>query len=233
MTGFNRYKQLLSFYAGHWTILNLITFLGALPLIISISFSILSSSILILIPSCLISGMILGPFLSALVDSIQRGLREDTNNRWENYKKGFKQNLFCSIIPGAVLGLLMGVYCFLFYMVIYTEAITLTPGTIALLFFSIILFLNFENLFWPQLVLFKQPFIMTISNIILFSSKYLWRVLLIVLLEMAYIAFFVVFAPITLVVVPFLGIWYYVFFSQFLLYDKLNFELKIESRYGI
>lgn len=44
MTGFNRYKQLLSFYAGHWTILNLIMTLGALPLIFGITFSILCRS---------------------------------------------------------------------------------------------------------------------------------------------------------------------------------------------
>lgn len=233
MTGFNRYKQLLSFFSGHWTILNIITFFAALPLMISITLSILSSSILILIPSCFISGMILGPFLAALADSIQRGLREDTNNRWQNYKKGLRQNIFCSLIPGAILGLFIGVYSFLFYMVVYTDAITLSPATIALILFSIILVLNFQNLYWPQLVLFNQPFKMTFLNILLFSSKYLWKVLGIVLLEMIYIAFFIIFAPVTLIVVPFLGIWYFIFFSQFLLYDKLNLELEIEKRYNL
>ncbi len=231
MTGFNRYKQLLSFYAGHWVKLGMITFVAALPLISSITFSILSSSILLLIPLCLVSGMILGPFIAALVDSVQRGLRDDTGMRWDNYKKGLRQNVSCSLIPGALLGLVAGVYSFLFYMVFYTDALSLTPATTALLLFSAVLILNFQNLYWPQLVLFSQPFKMTLSNIILFTAKYLWKVLLVVVLELLFIGFFVIFAPFTLIFLPFLGIWFFVFFSQFMLYDKLNEELEIEKRF--
>lgn len=34
MEGFQRYKQLLSFYAGRWVKVNLLTTLGALPLVL-------------------------------------------------------------------------------------------------------------------------------------------------------------------------------------------------------
>lgn len=56
MEGFGRYKQLLSFYAGRWVKVNLLTVLGALPLALGIAFAILTSSILVLIPAGLVGG---------------------------------------------------------------------------------------------------------------------------------------------------------------------------------
>lgn len=38
MEGFQRYKQLLSFYAGRWVKVNLLTTLGALPLVLGVTF---------------------------------------------------------------------------------------------------------------------------------------------------------------------------------------------------
>lgn len=229
MTGLNRYKQLLSFFAGHWVKLNLITLFGSIPLITAIFYGIATKSLLITISGSFIGGMIFGPFYAALVDSIQRALREDTNNRWRNYKKGFSQNIRCSLLPGGILGLFMGVYSFLFYLIVYTDTIILTLGTSALIIFSSIIFLTFENLYWPQLVLFNQPFKTTLINIILFTSKYLWKMLLIAAIELVYTAFFITFAPYTLILVPFLFLWYIVFLSQFMIYDKLDHELHIEE----
>ena len=76
MEGFQRYKQLLFFYAGRWVKVNLLTTLGAFPLVLGITFSVLSSSVLVLIPASLVGGAIFGPFLAALYDSIFRGLRD-------------------------------------------------------------------------------------------------------------------------------------------------------------
>ena len=76
MQGFGRYKQLLSFYAGRWVKVNLLTVLGALPLAAGIAAAILTSSILVLIPASLVGGAVFGPFLAALYDSLFRGLRD-------------------------------------------------------------------------------------------------------------------------------------------------------------
>lgn len=231
MTGFNRYKQLLSFFAGHWTVLNILTFFSAIPLILGITFSILSTSLLLLLPTSFLGGLILGPFLAALVDSIQRSLREDTGLRWENYKKGLSQNWKCSFIPGGITGIIIGIYIFLFYLIIYENALTLSFFSIILIFISMILFLIIENLYWPQLVLFAQPLRITLTNILLFTCKYLWKMFGIAILQILYISFIVIFAPYTFFLLPFLGIWYYIFFSQFLIYEKFNEELQIESKF--
>ena len=110
--GFNRYKQLLSRHAFSWIKLNLLTVAGALPLAAGIGYAILSSSILVLIPLSIVGGMIWGPFLAGLYDGILRGLRDAPESWWTAWRKSLRQNGRESLLPGAVLGLLIGMYAF-------------------------------------------------------------------------------------------------------------------------
>lgn len=231
MTGFNRYKQLLSFYSGHWFKLGFITFVSIIPLIIAIAFSILSSSLLVLLIASPISGAIMGPFLSGLVDSVMRGLRDDTGMRWTNYKKALRQNWIGSLIPGAILGLAIGVYSFIVFLITSDLMPAPTKGFYILLLLAVFLFLLFENLYWPQFVLFSQPLKQTLINTLLFSSKYLWKVLFIIAIEIVYLFLLTIFAPISLILLPFLGIWYPIFLLNYSLYEKLNLELGIEDKF--
>ena len=97
--------------------------------------------------------------------------------------------------------------------------------------FSILLLVIINTLYWPQLVLFNQTAINRMRNILLFTAKYLWRVLGASLLQLVYFAIIILFAPWTLILVPLLGVWYIIFLSQFILYDGLNRELRIEEQF--
>lgn len=228
-TGFNRYKQLLSLYAFHWIKLNLLTLIGAVPLVVGISYAILSSSVLVLIPCSILGGMISGPFLAGLYDGILRGLRDAQENRWAAYRKSWRQNWRDSLFPGAILGLLLGMYSFMAALFWWTDS-PQTTGTILLYLFSGLLFLLLNTLYWPQLVLFRQTLPNRLRNIILFTVKYLWRVLGVCLLQLVYCLIFILFAPWTLLLLPLLGFWYIIYLSLFLLYDRLNQELHIEEQ---
>ncbi|MCR5640698.1 MAG: hypothetical protein K6G04_05010 [Lachnospiraceae bacterium] len=231
MVGFRRYKQLLSFHTGHWVKLGMLTFLGGLPLMLGITYAILSSSSLVALVAGVLGGIILGPFVAAHIDSLYRAMRDDSGMRWAGYRKGFRQNWKDSLLPGGLLGLFISTSVWLLYMSIYTDAFPLSHGTLVLLFVALGVFLIVSDLFWPQLVLFRQPLLQTIRNILLFTSKYLWMMGKICLLQILFLAFHLVFAPYTLVFLPFFSIWYFLFFSQFLLYDALNEELQIEEKY--
>lgn len=50
LTGFNRYRQLLSFYTLRWMKMNLLTIAGCLPLAAGIVFALLTSSVAMMIP---------------------------------------------------------------------------------------------------------------------------------------------------------------------------------------
>ena len=100
MTGFYRYRQLLSLYTFGWMKVNLITVAATVPLAAGILFSVLSSSLLLLIPLSLTGGLILGPFLACMVDAILRGMRDAPGHWWRSFRKSFRQNLTDSLLPG-------------------------------------------------------------------------------------------------------------------------------------
>ena len=85
MTGFYRYRQLLSMYTFGWMKVNLITVAGSIPLAAGITLSILSSSLLLLIPLSILGGMILGPFLASMFDAILRGMRDAPGHWWRSF----------------------------------------------------------------------------------------------------------------------------------------------------
>lgn len=230
--GFNRYKQLLSRHAFSWIKLNLLTVLGALPLAAGIGYAILSSSILVLIPLSILGGMIWGPFLAGLYDGILRGLRDAPESWWTAWRRSLRQNGRESLLPGAVLGLLIGMYAFMAAL-FWWSAAPQTLGTIALYLFSGALILLLNTLYWPQLVLFRQTTLNRMRNIILFTAKYFWRMAGVTLLQLVYCLVYVLLAPWTLLLIPFLGLWYIVFLSQFLIYDPLNKELDIEETFRL
>lgn len=230
--GFNRYKQLLSQHAFSWIKLNLLTVLGALPLAAGIGYAILSSSILVLIPLSILGGMIWGPFLAGLYDGILRGLRDAPESWWTAWRKSWRQNGRESLLPGAVFGLLVGMYAFMAALFWWSEA-PQTPGTIALYLFSGALFLLLNTLYWPQLVLFRQTTLNRMRNIILFTAKYFWRMAGVTLLQLVYCLIYVLLAPWTLLLVPLLGPWYITFLSQFLIYEQMDQELRIEEKFPV
>ena len=62
-SGFARYRQLLSLYGGGWWKGNLLALAGALPLAAGITYAVLSSSLLVLLP-CSLVGALAGTVLA-------------------------------------------------------------------------------------------------------------------------------------------------------------------------
>lgn len=228
--GFNRYKQLLSQHTFSWIKLNLLTVLGALPLAAGIGYAILSSSILVLIPVSILGGMIWGPFLAGLYDGILRGLRDAPESWWTAWRRSLRQNGQESLLPGGVLGLLIGMYAFMAAL-FWWSAAPQTMGTIVLYLFSGALFFLLNTLYWPQLVLFRQTTLNRMRNIILFTAKYFWRMAGVTLLQLVYCLVYVLLAPWTVLLIPILGLWYITFLSQFFIYEQMDQELGIEEKF--
>ena len=88
-----------------------------------------------------------------------------------------------------------------------------------------------HTLYWPQLVLFRQRASIRLRNCLLFCAKYPRRVLGVGILQLGYLAVFVLFAPWTLLLLPILGVWYILFLSQFLIYEQLDEVFEIEERF--
>jgi len=226
-TGFNRYRQLLGDRFGAWWKINLLTLLGFAPLAAGIFYAVNASSILVLIPCSLAGGLIAGPFLSGLYDAILRGMRDDFQNWWKAYRRAWRQNWRGSLVPGALFGLMLGLFAFM-GMLFWWAQTPPTGGTVAVYFSAMLLTLILQTLYWPQLVLFEQKPVVRLRNCVLFCIRYFWHVLGAGLMQLAYWAVYVLFAPWTLILLPIIGIWYILFLTLHLLYRDMNEAFHIE-----
>lgn len=227
-TGFNRYKQLLSERSGGWLKMNLITCIGAAPLVFLISVSVAATSVLLLIPLSFIGGMIFGPFMSCLFDSILRGLRDDPDSWWEEYKRGWRQNWRTSLIPGGFFGLLAGFYTFMGFMM-YWRTAPLSRSVIVMYFLSAFVVLSVHTVLWSLLVLFDQTPKNRIINIVSYIGGHLRKVVRSTLFQLIFIVLAVLFAPWSLFLIPFLG-WYVRFVTLFIIYDSFDEFFSIEEQ---
>lgn len=230
-TGFLRYRQVLSVRFGQWWKINLLTLVGFAPLAAGIIYAIASTSLLVLLPCSILGGMISGPFLAGMYDAILRGLRDEPRPWWDCYKRSWRQNWRGSLIPGALLGLMLGLYAFM-GMLFWVSEVPPSLGTVALYLFAVLLALVVSTLYWPQLVLFNQKSSIRLRNCLLFCIQDFWRVMGVGLLQMAYWGLYVLFAPWTLILLPVIGVWYILFLSQFLIYEQMDGAFRIESRYS-
>lgn len=230
-TGFNRYRQLLSSCFGTWWRVNLLTLAGFTPLAAGIFYAVASTSLLLLLPCSLLGGAIAGPFLAGLYDAVLRGLRDDPRPWWDCYRRAWWQNWKGSLLPGALLGLALGVFAFMAMLFWVAERAPSAP-TVAMYFLALLIVLILNTLYWPQLVLFRQRASIRLRNCLLFCARVFWRVLGVGLLQLVYWAVFVLFAPWTLFLLPFLGVWYILFLSQFLLYRQMDDAYQIEAQCG-
>lgn len=231
-TGFNRYKQLMSIRFGQWWKVNLLTLSGMAPLAGGIFYSIAASSVLALIPCSIVGGMIAGPFLAGLYDAVLRGMRDDPLPWKDAWLRSWKQNWKGSLVPGALMGLMAGLYAFMLMLLFWWSEAGPSLGTVVVYLVSLLLVLALASLYWPQLVLFEQSPVIRLKNCMLFCVKYFWRVMGAGLIQMAFIAVYVLFAPWSAALLLITGAWYVVFLAQFLIYDQLDDSLHIEERYS-
>ena len=229
-TGFYRYRQLLNTRFGRWWMVNFLTLIGFIPLAAGIVYAVGASSVLVLLPCSILGGMIAGPFLAGMYDALFRGFRDDPMPWKDAYVRSWKQNWKGSLVPGALLGLMLGLYAFMGMLFWWAETAP-SLGTVALYLCSLLLVLVVNSLYWPQLILFNQRTGIRLRNCMLFCIQYFWRVMGAGLLQLAYLALLVLFAPWSLLLLLVTGMWYILFLAQFLLYEQMDNAFHIEELY--
>lgn len=229
LTGRARYRELLGRDLSRFLIVNLLTILGFLPLTAGIAYAILSSSVLVLIPACIIGGLIAGPAMACMHDTILRSLRDAPGKLKENYSRALRQNWKQALLPGVIFSLMSGLYAFML-MLLWWAGTSPGFGTVALLAFGMVLFFMFFSVYWQLLVLFDQPQKQRILGCLLYLSKYFGKVFFCALQQMLYWAVLILFAPLSIALLPITGVWFILFIADFKLYDTMNEMFEIETR---
>ena len=227
--GFKRYAQVLERDWKRFFLVDLLTLACLIPFAAAVVIAVLTSSLVVLIPGCIFGGVIAGPGLACMYDCILRSLRDNRDDWWYNYKKAFRQNLGASLLPGVVLCLFLGFVVFAGAMMWWSE-LPITAGTVAIMAFSLLIVTTVYSIWWPQIVLFSQTPKIQLKNCILFTLQNFWRTLGVATLQLIWWVIMGLFMPWTAFTVPFLGVWYILYVSQFFLYDRLNEAFRIEEQ---
>jgi hypothetical protein len=228
LTGVDRYQEVLGRDWKRFFFSGLGAVLGFAPFATGCAFAVLSQSILILLPACVVGGAIAGPFLACLYDTMLRALRNADGDWWGNYKKALAQNWKSSILPGILTFLFLGTALFT-GMLFFWAQVNPSVSTLVVYAVSWLLFLVLVTLYWPQLVLFEQSNRLRLRNVLLFFAKYFWATVGAALLQLAFWLLIVLFAPLSLFLVPLVGTWFALFIALFLLYDKMDEAFGIEA----
>lgn len=227
--GILRYRQVLERDYRKFFLVDLITLLGFLPFGLGVGWAVLSSSILVLIPACILGGIFAGPALSGMIDCILRGLRDCRDGLWVCYRRAWKQNWKASILPGMVFCLFIGFEIFM-GMMLYWSAAPISAGTLCLYLGSMVFGMMIFSVYWPQLVLFEQRNTVRLKNCLLFAITNFWQLLGAAALQTAWWLLTALLLPWSAFLVPFFGVWVILFISQFMLYNRMDSAFQIEAR---
>jgi hypothetical protein len=229
--GFKRYAQVLERDWKRLFLVDLLTLGSLIPFGFGLGYAVLSSSILVLIPVCILGGMIAGPGMAGMYDMILRCLRDNQDDWWHSYKKAMRQNWKAAILPGIVMCLFLGFMVFACWM-LWWSTVPVSMGTILIMTASILISTMIFSIWWPQVVLFDQRHGIRIKNCILFCLQNFWRTVGTAVLQLLWWIAAVLLLPWSAFLVPLLGVWYILYVSCFLLYEQLDSAFEIEQQIG-
>lgn len=206
---------------------NLVTVLSLVPFGLGVYFAIGTQNILILAVVCVLSGLLVGPMVSCMVDLIFRSLRGSMDDWSFCYRRALRQNARCSFVPGVIFCLIVGFTVYMGLLFLSSPSLFWMLGVLTVSFlFSCAAFL----LYWPQLVLFDMDSTARIRNLEIFLLRYPWRVLGIGLINVLWWYAGLLLLPWSLFLLPILGLWFIWYVSFHMLYDPFNQEFELEKQ---
>lgn len=227
--GFARYREVLEANWKDFIKVGFITLVFLIPFAAGMVYAVLSTSALAALLAGLAGGALAGTGLACMYDIILRRLRDDKNDWWHCWKKAVAQNWRSALLPGMVQCVFLGMAVFVAALML--KGLTpFTWGTAALLLFGAVLSTMLLTIWWVQTVLFEQKVTLQLRYALFFCVCHPGRTLGMALIRVAWWLFLFLFLPWTAFLVPFLGLWYVLFLSVFMVYRDLDKDFRIEEQ---
>ena len=110
--GAARFFEILGRDAGSLFKAGLLVGLAYIPVGIFVGFGLFSLSMPVTLLAAGVGGLLTGPLLAGLYDTVMRALRDEPGYWWHTYKRAMKANWKQAMIAGVVLNLLVGAQVF-------------------------------------------------------------------------------------------------------------------------
>ncbi len=203
-----------------------ISTIAFIPAAIGLSFCVFAANLFWGVVCGIVGGMIASPFYAVLVDTILRAQRDEPGYWWVRYRRAFANNWKASLLPGALFGVLINVLALFTFILLPSNFST---SLIASLLLSVFVTCFLIIWLYPQIVLFKLPFIKLARNAAILSFSQLPRSLAAVIFTLAYWIAAALFAPLSVFVLLLTSVWLPTFIALSFIYVPLNKAFDIET----
>ena len=205
-TGVGRFFELVGRDMSGMFLANLLTCLGFLPVICLVYIGFLMNSLPVMVLSAAVGGILAGPVLAGMYDTVLRALRDEAGYWWTTYRKAFKQNFKASILPGVL-------YC----------------GMLGATVLNLVIFHMLFSYMWPQVVLLDQPFGQTLKNSVNCMIAFLPHALAASLVTVLFWGLVILCMPLGLLLMLVFGFWFQVEITSQIVYGDLDRVFHIEE----
>lgn len=230
-TGVGRFFELVGRDMSGMFLANLLACLGFVPVICMVYIGFLANSLLMMLLGAAVGGILAGPVLAGMYDTVLRALRDEAGYWWTTYRKAFKRNFKASILPGVIYCLVVSLQIFLVYFcfnMLYQGVNVGLPLWVA----TVLNLLIFQMLFvymWPQIVLLDQPLGQTLKNSINCMIAFLPHALAAALVQILFWGIVILCMPLGLLLMLIFGFWFVTEVSCQIVYGDIDRVFHIEE----
>ena len=187
----------------------------------------MGGSALLTVAGGVLGGLLGGPFLSGMIDTVLRALRDEPGYWWHTYRMAWKQNWRESLLPGAGAGFCLGLWAFLLYALPDLENVPISVWICMVL--GIFFLLVFCLYLFAQVVLVSVSQTERLKNAALFMIGFLPRTLAAGAVLCIYWGVMLAWMPYTIPVVLILGFWLPCTLALQIIYPALDKAFHLEK----
>ena len=187
----------------------------------------MGGSALLTVVGGVLGGLLGGPFLSGMIDTVLRALRDEPGYWWHTYRMAWQQNWRESLLPGAGAGFCLGLWAFLLYALPDLENVPISVWICMVL--GIFFLLVFCLYLFAQVVLVSVSQAERLKNAALFMIGFLPRTLAAGAVLCIYWGVMLAWMPYTIPVVLILGFWLPCTLALQIIYPALDKAFHLEK----
>lgn len=226
-TGYPRFEELLLRNGGSFFKAGLLSCVTFLPFCMGLAAAVMSHQFLLMVMAGILGGMIMGPQITGLADTILRAQRDEAGIWWNSYKEAWKKNWKASLVPGALVGFLTAS---LIFTLLHLNTESLSVAVLIGMVLSALVILGIFTYVFPQIALFDMPLRQCLLNALLLTLRHPRRTLSAALLQGIYWGLFLAYYPLTQILLPLTGLWFPMFMGLSVVYTPMEAEYDLEAR---
>ncbi len=225
--GAARWFEILGRDLGSFFKAGLLALLGFLPFMLLLSLAIASHAVIFVIAAGVVGGALAMPQIVGMADTLLRSLRDEPGFWWVAYRRAWKRNWKGCLVPGMVCGLVIAGQLFtLFHLRPDNDNLLML---VVMLILGMALSVGLTFYIVPQLALLDLPFLQLLKNSVLLFLGYLPRTAGAVAVQVVYWGAYLLFYPLTTLVLPFTNFWLPMSLTLLILYIPLDKSFHIEE----